>query len=115
MTHFLLSKAWPARIIRIAIVLGIALWFARDLVYAQLPRSMEWPNTDFENTLVDLDEILSGGPPKDGIPAIDHPEFDSVGEANEWLDPREPVAVVSINGETKAYPIQVLTWHEIAR
>lgn len=114
MTRFLLSKAWPARIIRITIVVAIALWFAKDLVYAQLPRSMEWPNTDFDNTLVNLDEILSGGPPKDGIPAIDNPEFDSVSAANEWLDAREPVAVVSINGETKAYPIQVLTWHEIA-
>jgi hypothetical protein len=114
MTRLLLSKAWPARIIRIGILLGIGWWFAKDFVYAQLPTSLEWPDTDFENTLVDLDEILSGGPPKDGIPAIDDPEFDSVSAANEWLNPREPVAVVSINGETKAYPIQVLTWHEIA-
>ncbi len=62
---------------------------------------------------MDLSEILSGGPPKDGIPAIDEPEFVSVGEANDWLDAREPVVVVSIGGETKAYPIQILTWHEI--
>jgi hypothetical protein len=113
MTKLLLSKAWPVRIVRIAVLVGIGWWFAKDLVYAQLPMSLEWPDTDFENTLVDLDEILSGGPPKDGIPAIDEPEFDSVGAANEWLNAREPVVVVSINGETKAYPIQVLTWHEI--
>ncbi len=114
MTHLLLSKAWPIRIIRVALLVGIGWWFAKDLVYAQLPVSLEWPNTDFSKTLVDLDEIMSGGPPKDGIPAIDNPEFDSVSAADEWLDPREPVAVVSINGETKAYPLQVLTWHEIA-
>jgi hypothetical protein len=114
MMQLLVSRAWPARIIRIAILAGIGWWFAKDFVYAQLPTSLEWPDTDFENTLVDLDEILSGGPPKDGIPAIDDPEFDSVGAADEWLNPREPVAVVTINGETKAYPIQVLTWHEIA-
>jgi hypothetical protein len=113
MTKLLLSKAWPVRIVRIAVLVGIGWWFAKDLVYAQLPMSLEWPDTDFENALVDLDEILSGGPPKDGIPAIDEPEFDSVGAANEWLNAREPVVVVSINGETKAYPIQVLTWHEI--
>ncbi len=113
MTQLLLSKAWPVRIVRIAILVGIGWWFAKDLVFAQLPVSLEWPNTDFDNTLVDLDEIISGGPPKDGIPPIDDPEFDSVGEANKWLNPREPVVVVSIDGETRAYPIQILIWHEI--
>jgi len=113
MTRLLLSKAWPIRIIRIAILVGVGWWFVKDLVYAQLPVSLEWPNTDFGNTLVDLDEIMSGGPPKDGIPPIDDPEFDSVGATNKWLNPREPVVVVSIDGETKAYPIQILTWHEI--
>ncbi|GMQ95964.1 MAG: DUF3179 domain-containing protein [Gammaproteobacteria bacterium] len=113
MTQLLLSKAWPVRIVRIVILVGIGWWFAKDLVYAQLPVSLEWPNTDFDNTLVDLREILSGGPPKDGIPPIDDPKFDSVGEADKWLNPREPVAVVSIDGETRAYPIQILIWHEI--
>jgi hypothetical protein len=113
MTQFLLSKAWPARLIRITVLVAIGWWFAKDFVYAQLPVSLEWPNTDFENTLVDLDEIMSGGPPKDGIPPIDAPEFDSVADASQWLNPREPVVVVSAGGETKAYPIQILTWHEI--
>ena len=113
MTQLLLSKAWPMRIIRIALLVGIGWWFARDLVYAQLPMSLEWPNTNFDNTLVDLDEIQSGGPPKDGIPPVDEPQFDSVAEADKWLNPREPVVVVSINGTTKAYPIQILIWHEI--
>ncbi len=113
MNQFLLSKAWPARTLRIAVLVTVGWWFAKDLVYAQLPVSLEWPNTNFENTLVDLDEIQSGGPPKDGIPPVDDPTFDTVGEANKWLNPREPVVVVSIGGETKAYPIQILTWHEI--
>ena len=113
MIHLLLSKAWPIRIVRITILVSIGWWFAKDFVYAQLPMSLEWPNTDFDNTLVDLNEIQSGGPPKDGIPPVDDPEFDSVSAANKWLNPREPVVVVSINGETKAYPIQILTWHEI--
>ncbi len=113
MSELLLSKAWPARMLRITVLVAIGWWFAKDFVHAQLPDSLEWPKTDFENTLVDLSEILSGGPPKDGIPAIDEPEFVSVGEANDWLDAREPVVVVSIGGETKAYPIQILTWHEI--
>ena len=41
--------------------------------YAQVPNAFEWLNTDFTETLVDLDEILLGGPPKDGIPSIDEP------------------------------------------
>jgi hypothetical protein len=113
MTRLLLSRAWPARILRIAVLVGIGWWFAKDLVYAQLPVSLEWPNTNFDNSLVDLDEIQSGGPPKDGIPPVDDPKFDSVAEANKWLNPNEPVVVVSIAGETKAYPIQILIWHEI--
>ena len=113
MIDLLRSKAWPVRLVRIAVLVGIGWWFAKDLVYAQLPVSFEWPNTDFDKTLVNLDEIQSGGPPKDGIPPIDHPEFDSVSDANKWLNAREPVIVVSVGEETKAYPLQILTWHEI--
>lgn len=69
--------------------------------------------TDFTKVTVDPAEIVSGGPPKDGIPAIDQPQFVNVGAANRFLDGNEPVAVVRRNGETKAYPIQILIWHEI--
>lgn len=69
--------------------------------------------TDFDKTTVDPAEIVSGGPPKDGIPAIDEPRFTDIGAANRFLDGNEPVAVVRRNGEVKAYPIQILIWHEI--
>jgi len=69
--------------------------------------------TDFSIHSVDFDEILSGGPSKDGIPAVDNPQFISVEAADQWLDPREPVIKVSINQAVKAYPIQILMWHEI--
>ena len=69
--------------------------------------------TDFTNHVVPLDEIVSGGPPKDGIPAIDHPQFVSIADADAWLDDREPVVVLSRGGEAKAYPLQILMWHEI--
>ena len=74
----------------------------------------EWPTTDFENTSVPAwDEVLSGGPPKDGIPAIDDPTFINVA-AEDRLTDREPVIAVEIDGETpRAYPIRYLTWHEI--
>jgi hypothetical protein len=113
MLKLLHSKAWPFRAIRIVVLVGFGWWLVKDLVYAQLPFSTAWPDTDFSKTLVDLNEIQSGGPPKDGIPPVDNPEFDSVAEANKWLDAREPVVVVSAGGQVKAYPLQILTWHEI--
>jgi hypothetical protein len=69
--------------------------------------------TDFSKHTVPLGEFASGGPPKDGIPAIDEPAFQSVAEAREWLEAREPVVEVELGGEARAYPLQILVWHEI--
>lgn len=60
-----------------------------------------------------MEEILSGGPPRDGIPSIDNPIFVRIKQASDWLDPREPVISVQVNGQTKAYPLQILMYHEI--
>ncbi len=73
----------------------------------------EWPRTDFSRRQVALDEIMSGGPPKDGIPAIDRPRFVTPGAAARWLNPREPVIVFHRNGDARAYPLQILMFHEI--
>lgn len=67
--------------------------------------------TDFSKHSVPLDEISSGGPGKDGIPSIDYPQFNSVDKA--FYADTEPVVVVEVNGEAKAYPIEILIWHEI--
>lgn len=72
----------------------------------------DW-NTDFEKHTVPLEEIVPGGPPKDGIPAIDRPRFVSVDEADDWLDERDPVMVVDHGSVVRAYPLQILIWHEI--
>ncbi|MCK5673499.1 MAG: DUF3179 domain-containing protein, partial [Spirochaetales bacterium] len=69
--------------------------------------------TDFSNSTVPLDEILSGGPSKDGIPAIDNPQFVKIEEADKTTGDLEPVIVVRHLEETKIYPVQILTWHEI--
>jgi len=62
--------------------------------------------------LVDPDEIISGGPPPDGIPPIDHPKFLPPSEV-DFLSPREPVISLELNGDARAYAAQILTWHEI--
>ncbi len=74
--------------------------------------------TDFSRHTVSYSEILSGGPPKDGIPAIDVPQFVGVTEADSWLKDEEPVILVRARlaqgGEdVRAYPLQILMWHEI--
>jgi hypothetical protein len=70
-------------------------------------------STDFTIHSVPYDEILSGGPRKDGIPPVDAPQFISVSSAEDWLQDVEPIIRVQINGVAKAYPIQILMWHEI--
>ena len=93
------------------LVVAASLAVARDGV----PRSWKkaWPKTDFSQHSVPLDEISGGGPPKDGIPAIDNPGFAPLAKVRGLSD-TEPVISVKINGDARAYPLRVLIWHEIA-
>lgn len=67
------------------------------------------------NNIVPLDQIVSGGPPADGIPSIDNPKFISVQETvdNKYLEDSDLVLGLNINGDIRAYPLQILVWHEI--
>jgi hypothetical protein len=69
--------------------------------------------TDTSKALVRLEEIVSGGPPPDGIPAIDRPSFVTPANAALWIAPKEPVLALEIKGDARAYPLQILMWHEI--
>lgn len=68
---------------------------------------------DKEKHIVPVDQIVSGGPPPDGIPSIDDPKFISVQEAGKFLDDSDFVLGLNINGDIRAYPLQILVWHEI--
>ncbi len=74
----------------------------------------EWPETRFEESAIsDWTEIRSGGPPKDGIPAIDAPEMVDVAMAT-GLSEREPVITLELGqARARAYPVRYLIWHEI--
>jgi hypothetical protein len=72
----------------------------------------EWRKTDFSKHSVAFGEILSGGPPKDGIPSIDKPKFQPVAKISNLAD-TEPVVGLRIGDTFKAYPLRVLIWHEI--
>ena len=79
---------------------------------AAVLQSEAWA-TDTDQRAIDLDELQAGGPPKDGIPAIDRPRFVSPEEAEGWLAPQEPIVALALGEEARAYPLQILTWHEI--
>ena len=51
--------------------------------------------------------------PRDGISAITDPSFVPATEANKWMQSREQVIGLEIGGEVKAYPINILSRHEI--
>ena len=69
--------------------------------------------TDFSRHTVPYSEIISGGVPRDGIPPLDDPSFTTPEDASEWLGDQEPVIAFELNGDARAYPLQILTWHEI--
>jgi hypothetical protein len=80
---------------------------------------LEWPRTDFSKHSVPFVGIKSGGPPKDGIPAIDVPRFERLADgkatgSSAALGDTEPVIALSIGEDARAYPLRVLIWHEIA-
>ena len=109
------SRAWPARIVRVAVLVALGWWGLGIVRSFDGNASVDkaWSKTDFSSATVDLNEIISGGPPKDGIPAIDKPRFSSIKEADDWLDAREPVIVVTVGDHARAYPLQILIYHEI--
>jgi Protein of unknown function (DUF3179) len=76
------------------------------------PALMAGWKTDFDRRLVPLAEFASGGPGKDGIPALDEPRF-VPGEEVDFLEPEEPVIELRVGEEVRGYPIQILIWHEI--
>ena len=63
--------------------------------------------------LVPRDKIVSGGPPKDGIPALTRPNVESAQEAARWLEADDMVLGIVMQGHARAYPLRVMNWHEI--
>jgi hypothetical protein len=72
----------------------------------------DW-KTNWNRHTIQYDELLFGGPSRDVIPSIDAPKFISPAEAEAWLADNEPVIALEIDGDARAYPLQILIWHEI--
>ncbi len=75
------------------------------------PFRAAWPDTDFSQVSIDLGEVIAGGPPRDGIPPIDAPQFQPARSSD--LEDTVPVLSVEIDGDARAYPLSILMWHEI--
>jgi len=110
-------------------------WFAVVVITGVLGAGISWLSTratragelltEEEVSEIDVSEVMSGGPPPQGIPALgfedergeiessSEPEFVSISEAAEWVEDEEPVIVATVGDEARAYPMQVMTWHEI--
>lgn len=123
--------AWPALLALVLTACGSAGSSGTDygsesgggtsVTVSQIPGSPEEDVTsaltdpdaeDLPEPLVDVDRLISGGPPPDGIPSVDDPKFDRA-RTVDFLEPDEPVVALSLEGQERAYPVQILIWHEI--
>lgn len=91
----------PLILIIIATLLATLPLQARDLNGFQL-----------DDASVPPAEIQHGGPPRDGIPALNDPKFVTEGEV-DFLKPKDRVLGVVVDGIARAYPVSILNWHEI--
>jgi hypothetical protein len=80
---------------------------------AYIPAGSGQKPWDVTRHVIALNEIQSGGPPKNGIPALDHPAFVSVSEADRTLKPQDMILGAEFSGVSKAYPVRILNWHEV--
>ncbi len=103
---------FPAVLAAVSVLAFAGLVRIPDAGANPLRWAVEWPKTDFARRSIDLADILSGGPPKVVIPSIDKPRTVPVAEADN-LTSTEPVIGLIINGHARAYPLRILTWHEI--
>jgi hypothetical protein len=82
------------------------------LVSSISPALAQMNGFDLRDPLVPAEAIIAGGPPKDGIPALDEPKFVAARDA-AFLAQKDQVLGVVRNGIAKAYPLRVLNWHEV--
>lgn len=67
---------------------------------------------DFTKHSIPLDDIMSGGPPRDGIPALTNPKYVR-GKDADFMQESEQVLGVFLNGTARAFPTRILSWHEL--
>ncbi len=75
-------------------------------------RTVDDPLPELPEPTTDLSKLRSGGPPPDGIPSIDAPVFQTAASVDH-LTATAPVLALEIDGDARAYPLDIMVWHEI--
>ena len=99
----------PSKKARITVLIGVLLGV---VVYKFANSAGSDNGFDLSNSTLPREEILHGGPPRDGIPAISDPVMISPDKAG-YLKPEHRIVGIVLHGEARAYPIGILNWHEI--
>jgi len=110
-------KSIVSAVLTASLCLGAPFVSAKDieLLEQKTPTywPLEWKQTDFSKSIVHFRDILSGGPPKDGIPALDGADFLPASQ-DATIPDTEPTVTLELDGQDpRTYPIRFLTWHEI--
>ena len=96
------------------VALVITTVVAGAFIYASYSPSLSGPGGQVSsNPIIPADQIVSGGPPPDGIPSVDAPKFVNAANASSWLTDYDSIIGTSMNGDVRAYPLRILVWHEI--
>lgn len=88
------------------------LWLFSVLLYGSSLSAQVKNGFDLQQALIPIDQIVAGGPAKDGIPAIDRPQFVTAAKA-AFLKPEDQILGVQVQGIARAYPLRILNWHEV--
>ena len=99
----------PSKKTRILVLVGVLLG---ALVYKYASSAGPTNGFDLSNSTLPVEQILHGGPPRDGIPALSDPKLVAAAQA-AYLKPHDRIVGIVLNGEARAYPIPILNWHEI--
>jgi uncharacterized protein DUF3179 len=90
----------------------IAIPLALMAIFSHSVSGQEKNGFDLGNSLVPADEILAGGPPRDGIPSIDNPAFEPADSSLPWQK-GDLLMTLDQGQKHYAYPVGILNWHEI--
>ncbi|MCP4331850.1 MAG: DUF3179 domain-containing protein [Gammaproteobacteria bacterium] len=99
----------PSKKTRILVLVGVLLG---TLVYKYASSAGQTNGFDLSNSILPVEQILHGGPPRDGIPALSDPKLIAAAQAG-YLKPANRIVGIVLNGEARAYPVSILNWHEI--
>ncbi len=104
------QRSTPGRVIpaAAALIASIGAGFVQPIAAPEVLNGF-----DLSGATIPFEEIKGGGPPRDGIPALNDPTRDTVEVADRWLRDDDRIIGVAIGGEAVAYPIRILTWHEL--